>query len=53
MAKEIPLITHLIKNGYTGRKGKGGFRRINKKEGKKILEVIDLKTKEYSSSKKN
>ena len=52
VAKEIPLITHLIKNGYTGRKGKGGFRRINKKKGKKVLEVIDLKTKEYSPSKK-
>ena len=52
VAKEIPLITHLIKNGYTGRKGKGGFRRINKKDGKKVLEVIDLKTREYSPSKK-
>jgi len=52
VAKEIPLITHLIKNGYTGRKGKGGFRRINKKEGKKVIEVIDLKTREYLPSKK-
>nr|ADI16551.1 3-hydroxyacyl-CoA dehydrogenase [uncultured bacterium HF4000_009C18] len=52
VAKEIPLITHLIKNGYTGRKSKGGFRRINNKEGKKVLEVIDLKTREYASSKK-
>ena len=52
VAKEMPLITHLIKNGYTGRKGKGGFRRINKKEGKKVLEVINLKTREYSPSKK-
>ena len=52
VAKEIPLIIHLIKNGYTGRKGKGGFRRINKKDGKKFLEVIDLKTREYSPSKK-
>jgi len=25
VAKEIPLITKLIKDGYTGRKGKGGF----------------------------
>lgn len=52
VAKEIPLITHLIKNGYTGRKGKGGFRRINKKDGKKVLEVINLKTREYSPPKK-
>ena len=28
VAKEIPLITNLIKTGYTGRKGKGGFYRI-------------------------
>ncbi|MBL4626421.1 MAG: 3-hydroxyacyl-CoA dehydrogenase/enoyl-CoA hydratase family protein, partial [Pelagibacteraceae bacterium] len=52
VAKEMPLITHLIKNGYTGRKSKGGFRRINNKEGKKVLEVINLKTREYSTSKK-
>ena len=52
VAKEIPLITYLIENGYTGRKGKGGFRRINKKDGKKILEVINLKTREYLPSKK-
>jgi len=52
VVKEMPLITHLIKNGYTGRKSKGGFRRINNKEGKKVLEVIDLKTREYSPSKK-
>ena len=52
VAKEIPLIKNLIKTGYTGRKGKGGFYRINKKDGKKVLEAIDLKTREYSPSKK-
>ena len=30
VAKEIPLITKLIQTGYTGRKGKGGFYRMNK-----------------------
>ena len=52
VAKEIPLITKLIQNGYTGRKGKGGFYRINKKNNQKILEAINLATGEYSPTKK-
>ena len=30
VAKEIPLVKKLIETGYTGRKGKGGFYRVNK-----------------------
>ena len=52
VAQEIPLVKNLIKTGYTGRKGKGGFYRINKKDGKKILEAINLSNKNYSPSKK-
>ena len=52
VAKEIPLIKKLIETGYTGRKGKGGFYRINKIEGKKILEAINLDTGEYFPTKK-
>ena len=52
VAKEIPLITKLIDTGYTGRKGKGGFYRMNKTDNKKILEAINLETEEYSSTKK-
>jgi 3-hydroxyacyl-CoA dehydrogenase len=52
VAKEIPLVKNLIKTGYTGRKGKGGFYRMNKQNGKKVLEAIDLKTGNYSMSKK-
>ena len=52
VAKEIPLITKLIETGYTGRKGKGGFYRMNKTDNKKILEAINLETEEYSSTKK-
>jgi len=52
VAKEIPLIKKLIETGYTGRKGKGGFYRINKTEGKKILEAINLDTGEYFPTKK-
>ncbi len=40
--KEIPLVPKMIEEGYTGRKGKGGFYRMNKEGGKKQLEVIDL-----------
>ena len=52
VAKEIPLVKKLIETGYTGRKGKGGFYRINKSENKKVLEGINLETGEYSVSKK-
>ena len=52
VAKELPLVKDLIESGYTGRKGKGGFYRINKKEGKKILETINLDNREYFPSKK-
>ncbi len=52
VAIENPLITNLIASGYTGRKGKGGFYRINKKNNQKILEAINLETGEYFPSKK-
>jgi len=52
VAKEIPLVKNLIETGYTGRKGKGGFYRMNKQDGKKILEAINLKTSKYSISRK-
>ena len=52
VAKEIPLITKLIKTGYTGRKGKGGFYRMNKANNQKILEAINLESGEYLATKK-
>ena len=52
VAKEIPLVKKLIETGYTGRKGKGGFYRMNKADGKKVLEGINLETGEYSISQK-
>ena len=52
VAKEIPLVKKLIETGYTGRKGKGGFYRMNKVENKKILEAINLETGEYHPSEK-
>lgn len=51
--KDIPVIQKLIDDGYTGRKGKGGFYRLKKNEdGSKTKESVDLKTGEYSVSKK-
>ena len=52
VAKEIPLVKKLIETGYTGRKGKGGFYRMNKIDNKKILEGINLENGEYSISKR-
>ena len=52
VAKNIPLINQLIENGYTGRKGKGGFYRMNKENNQKILEAINLDSGKYAPSKK-
>jgi 3-hydroxyacyl-CoA dehydrogenase len=52
VAKEISLVKKLIETGYTGRKGKGGFYRVNKTGSTKVMEAINLKTGEYSVSKK-
>ena len=52
VAKEIPLVKKLIETGYTGRKGKGGFYRMNKANDQKILEAINLVSGDYSPSKK-
>ena len=42
-----PFIEKMIANGYTGRKGKGGFYRLNRNGGKKIKEALNLQTNEY------
>ena len=52
VAKEIPLVKKLIETGYTGRKGKGGFYRINKTGVTRVMEAINLETGEYSISQK-
>ncbi len=52
VAKEIPLVKKLIDTGYTGRKGKGGFYRINKTGSNKVMEAINLESGDYSPSKK-
>jgi 3-hydroxyacyl-CoA dehydrogenase len=43
--RDFPLLKKLIAEGYTGRKGKGGFYRLLRDEkGGKTLEAIDLKS---------
>ena len=46
IARTMPLIEKMIAHGYTGRKGKGGFYRLNKEMGRR-KEAIDLQTGEY------
>lgn len=46
------IVQKMIADGYTGRKGKGGFYRLNKVEGARIKESINLVTGDYSKSDK-
>ncbi|MDB6083568.1 MAG: putative 3-hydroxyacyl-CoA dehydrogenase [Gammaproteobacteria bacterium] len=50
--RELPLIRKMIADGNIGRKGKGGFYRLNRAGGAKIKEAIDLATGEYRSERK-
>jgi len=47
---EPELMKKMIADGYTGRKGKGGFYRLQVEGDKKIKEVLDLATGEYSTA---
>lgn len=51
IAHDHPLILKMIADGYTGRKGKGGFYRINKEAGK-VKEAINLSTGDYAKAAK-
>ena len=52
IARTAPLIEKMIGEGYTGRKGKGGFYRVNRANGGKQKEAIDLATGEYRPVKR-
>ncbi len=47
-----PLVQRMIADGYTGRKGKGGFYRLNETGGKRVKESINLQTGGYQPSEK-
>ncbi len=51
--RDLPLIETMIADGYTGRKGKGGFYRLNRDGGGKVKEAIDLATGTYHPSVKS
>lgn len=51
MNRPVPLVPKMIAEGYTGRKGKGGFYRVNREKGKR-KETIDLATGDYRVTKK-
>jgi len=48
--RDFPLMQKMIADGYTGRKGKGGFYRLQRNGEEKVKESIDLKTGEYHKS---
>jgi 3-hydroxyacyl-CoA dehydrogenase len=45
--RDHPLIRRMIEQGLTGRKGKGGFYRLDRSGGGRTKLAIDLKTGEY------
>ncbi|ALK09925.1 3-hydroxyacyl-CoA dehydrogenase/enoyl-CoA hydratase family protein [Blastochloris viridis] len=49
--RPLPVVEKLIATGYTGRKGKGGFYRINREAGKR-KEALDLLSGEYRLARK-
>ncbi|MEL1250601.1 3-hydroxyacyl-CoA dehydrogenase/enoyl-CoA hydratase family protein [Aurantiacibacter gilvus] len=51
IARSEPLIETMIEEGYTGRKGKGGFYRINREGGGKVKEAKNLQTGEYAPAR--
>ncbi|MEM9438863.1 MAG: 3-hydroxyacyl-CoA dehydrogenase NAD-binding domain-containing protein [Pseudomonadota bacterium] len=50
--KPLPRVQAMIEAGYTGRKGKGGFYRLNKAGGGRVKEAMDLATGDYRTATK-
>ncbi|MCY4350951.1 MAG: 3-hydroxyacyl-CoA dehydrogenase NAD-binding domain-containing protein [Thiotrichales bacterium] len=50
---EMPdLVRRMIADGYTGRKGRGGFYRLRREGSERVRESIDLATGEYRRSER-
>lgn len=45
--RDFPLLSRMVSQGYTGRKGKGGFYRLHAINGKRVREAMDLSSGEY------
>ena len=50
--REPELIKKMIADGYTGRKGRGGFYRLKPDAAEKIKQAVDLGTGEYREAEK-
>ena len=50
IARTAPLLEKMISEGYTGRKGKGGFYRLDRSGGEKVKQAIDLQTGDYHAA---
>ncbi|HXV22894.1 MAG TPA: 3-hydroxyacyl-CoA dehydrogenase NAD-binding domain-containing protein [Alphaproteobacteria bacterium] len=50
--RDFPLMSRLIAEGYTGRKGKGGFYRLDRSGGGRLKQAIDLATGAYRPAEK-
>ncbi len=50
--RDVPLIGRMIEQGLTGRKGKGGFYRMDRSGGGRAMMAIDLRTGEYRAERK-
>ncbi len=52
LQRHLPLIDNMISQGYTGRKGKGGFYRLDRRQNPPVKEVICLNDGEYSPARR-
>jgi 3-hydroxyacyl-CoA dehydrogenase len=50
--RDVPLIGRMIEQGQTGRKGKGGFYRLDRSEGGRTKLAIDLNSGQYRPEQK-
>ena len=50
--RDVPQIQQMIDDGYTGRKGKGGFYRLNTDGGKRVKEARNILTGEYKPAQR-
>ena len=50
--RDWDLLDRLIAEGCTGRKGKGGFYRLDKSDGKRVKQALNLETGDYAPAAK-
>ena len=51
--REHDLVRRMIETGYTGRKGRGGFYRLNREGGGRVKESINLESGDYAPSRRS